>query len=650
MYYNKYIKYKKKYTNLKTNHNQLGGSVVNIDCPLDFTNLKYYIYHFSNSDTSNYNSDNKNIEYKHYNYETFKINELADIFNKCTEYNIIIYIENLDIPKITQNISDTAYTIFINNFNKKIKENHNTYYNVTIINKLFNENFSLIWSDKFKKIINVIIFNFIENILSENSIICTNDENDKSYICFIDDLTVKYKTELSRIVIINNQKYQYIIINNSNTDWIDKETNLNTTWWYLYYFKIPICSYGRLLQNSGTCWCNSILNSLLINTSVIKLLLTKNKQNTFIEERFLNALKNNSNISSIFTSDINNIKNYEDIPLNVLVLYIFKTILVDHNKATNLSGDVVLNIAWKLKVMSEKQKNNDNIKKYAKKSLDAQTNLEKYKSDLVNYNTRIREKLQLSVEEMDALTNLNAYIESSVSLQPNDIEYLIELNENIIKTNENIDTLTANIKIYKEDIDTLNYNNQILESYTNTYGESGNPANITLLLPILFDKNLILYKNLNNNKYEYNNSYYTINNNKLIIDNINDDYDIIIILYNEYKDQQTNEKYRIFIYENININNVIYECTSSSLALNGAPHEIAGLKCNDKFYVYDSNNYITYTDWTKWNHTTYNNNQYRELLIKNSSNSSYHYTGYNQHDKTIPPYFPSYVIYTKKSI
>jgi hypothetical protein len=44
------------------------------------------------------------------------------------------------------------------------------------------------------------------------------------------------------------------------------------TWWYHYFNRTLPCARGRVLQHAGTCWFNSILNTMLLSTPVKKYL------------------------------------------------------------------------------------------------------------------------------------------------------------------------------------------------------------------------------------------------------------------------------------------------------------------------------------------------------------------------------------------
>jgi len=105
--------------------------------------------------------------------------------------------------------------------------------------------------------------------------------------------------------------------------------------------------------------------------------------------------------------------------------------------------------------------------------------------------------------------------------------------------------------------------------------------------------------------------------------------------------------------DKIILNNTSYIISSAGLNLSGpsAGHAIAGLKCNNSLYVYDSNNYLAYTNWNKYDENDKTNDQYRELLNSlDTSGQGKHYGNYPSDTKSLPPYTLSYVIYTKEEI
>lgn len=80
----------------------------------------------------------------------------------------------------------------------------------------------------------------------------------------------------------------------------------------------------------------------------------------------------------------------------------------------------------------------------------------------------------------------------------------------------------------------------------------------------------------------------------------------------------------------ININNCRYSLVASSLAISGDSigHAIAGLKCNDVYYIYDSNNFIIKVDWrnTSWIH------DYNSITRKSITFNHYNYLVYIKED------------------
>ena len=729
LYYNKYLKYKKKYKLTKI----IGGSINNNDCYLNFYNTNYSIHHFSNlpklPNDTRYNENNNKIYYNHYLITNFNSNfvfNILNILNECKQKNILIYIENENEPS-KPNTIDIQYNNFINAFNNFINNNKIKYYNVTIINKLFNENYSLIWSNKFKKIMNVIYTSHIFNILDTiNGSVCSQISQIPQ-ICSVDKSNKISYIKKSYIITHNTNKYQYIITTNSN--WNDNNLIIQNRWWYLYYFNVPICAYGRLLQSSGTCWCNALLNSVLLNTSISILLLQKiNINKTYIETKLENAISliNNKklDINKIINNnlllDIDTIIDSK-LPLDIIVLYIFKEILVNNNKATNLNGNIVQYVAWKLKqeytIKIIKKKINQyklNIENCNSNIKIDESNIEKCNSNIKISEFNIEKVYKPNIEIFESNIKIGEsnieIFESNIEIFESNIEKVykpnIEIFEFNIKIGEsNIEIFESNIeKVYKPNIEIFESNiekmytfkNKLQETKTKLQetktklqetktklqeankelkeektklqeekiklqeankelkeektklqeankelkevsdqfnnivtGDDGDSnLGIPIILLLLFDNILFLVKNIDDNTYTYNDNLIDINTLEI-------DYEIIVITYN-YNKNYTYNTYDI--QKEFIINTTIYNCTSSVLSLTNANHNIAGLNCNGKYYVYDSNNYITYTDWTN-----NNNNEYRTLLKTHYVN----YPGYDLDDLSIQPYYIKYVIYTK---
>jgi hypothetical protein len=45
---------------------------------------------------------------------------------------------------------------------------------------------------------------------------------------------------------------------------------INDKWWFKYYFRSPTCAKGRLVQFGGTCWLNTLLNSIILGQRMKK--------------------------------------------------------------------------------------------------------------------------------------------------------------------------------------------------------------------------------------------------------------------------------------------------------------------------------------------------------------------------------------------
>jgi hypothetical protein len=140
-------------------------------------------------------------------------NEIASsITEHCPDHNILIYLSSINTPTIHMGINNIL----------KDPKYRNIFHNTTIVNLTDSIN-SLIPTEIYvKKIIN------------------------KFY----------------------DYEIQYIISNSS-------KKKLTDQWWFKLYFKLPPCSYGRLLQISGTCWFNSTFNSLMLVPKIAEIMKLK---------------------------------------------------------------------------------------------------------------------------------------------------------------------------------------------------------------------------------------------------------------------------------------------------------------------------------------------------------------------------------------
>jgi hypothetical protein len=269
-YKEKYIKYKNKYLNLK------GGTV----CSIKSKQKSYFYYVCSNKPETQLVSTSEHLhcynfdEIKRMDYETF-----AGLL-ECNN-NIYFYLELID--------EETAIA-----FNKLLLDtvtgSETRYYNVSIINftksqKKVIYNLKNNGHNMFKKVLNIFPIKF--DMCLVDSIPKSGLQFNKSII--IDESELSNKQKCSRLSFEDDGKYLdynilaggsvnttreiiYKVINLKLDD-IKTVKSLHETWWYKYFLDTPYCAYGRLLQSTGTCWCNASINSLFLSEPIVQLLI-----------------------------------------------------------------------------------------------------------------------------------------------------------------------------------------------------------------------------------------------------------------------------------------------------------------------------------------------------------------------------------------
>lgn len=231
--------------------------------------IETQIYHFTNDNLSNTKNiinltNDQNINYEKIDIQDFIQNfdrNFEKIIKKCNDNNILIVINSKD------NNSDILK--YFNNFIGKLKSSEYLLHNITIINETVDNKKVLYYeknksdNDIFKKIVNVfptkgnLFINdetfFDRTILNTN--IPKNVDTEKNIL-----YTFKQKGgELKNIII-------RVMDTESNTKMLKDQ------WWFLWYFSIPSCANGRLLQATGTCWLNSSINSLFLIENISDIL------------------------------------------------------------------------------------------------------------------------------------------------------------------------------------------------------------------------------------------------------------------------------------------------------------------------------------------------------------------------------------------
>ena len=561
-YKKKYLKYKKKYKDLK-NQNELDIQVnqqenYNINnCYFD-KNMECKIYHFTTENITNTvgiknPTTNKKIIY--IKVILFSIELINQIIQECNSINVLIVINSLLLPDI--------YSSFNNYFLTKLSINDNIFQNITILN-LTNDNTKVIYNitnnykeNVFRKVINIFDKNS-SKILVNNPNFFKDSPIEKNLIKEIntDD---KSSWQISFIPNTNNLLFggdiRKLYIRLMNTKSVSH--NLIDQWWFKWYFSVPPCLSYRLSQSSGTCWLNSIINSLFFVPKISELLIKNFKQ---------------SGISPI------PLKNFHNQNLNLLLNSLIYDILIKKNKAKIEDGDFIGAIASQIKCVYEKT-NSCNIKGYG--------------------------------DAGDSYQGIKVILENLFGIDSDLYACIFLSNELNKEYNEKIDEYNNLIKLYRDEVNT--YNRKV-----ETFNKSTEQESLVSELSSLSEKIQKDEKNIN----EYNIDYLTTNYNneskqfvekkgslnklsfsdklvnKLIINSVRKKkYPQILVI-------KTN------ILENIlKIDSHTYSLCSSTIAFENIKHIVSGIICDNKSYIYDSNNIIVQDDWINGNFNNYIQNE-----------------------------------------
>ena len=558
-----------------------------------------HIYHFEKTDPKL--TINKDADYK-YNFRSFDETTLENfeaILDTCKSENILIYINSEDdcnfIDKINLYLSDILYKSSINRF-----------LNVTIINKTTNLK-CMIYELEYNKLD---IYKKIINMIPDKTKINLNIDEYK--ILFKNGFIPNRKKTIEYIIDenkINNSNLQFGGTTNiiKEISWmvntnVNNEKELENTWWYKYYFNIPSCAYGRLTQSTGTCWCNAFINTILLTPGIYELIIDKFNK-----------------LSKEYKEKIVKIKSFDQFNgskenLETLIYAMINILLINKSKAKQRNGNFIAEIAARVNSIY-KSKDND----------------------------------EFFYKENGGLKYGDGGV-SSVGI--------ITVFQKVLKENEDYIVLdyifTKKSEIFKEykllsDERASVYNEWNKTKDSKLVDKISNIDKIKEPIKIEYEKSKIQEDQPAEKPfYEFKENVINSENNTLKIDNITLPK-IIIIKY------QTITKFNPELYnlgcnapDTIMLNGVKYNINASGLNLTGdtAKHTIGGLKCNNSLYVYDSNNYLAYTNWNKYSQGDITNNQYRELLYStDTKRQGRHYGNYPSDTDGIPPYYLTYVVY-----
>ena len=455
-------------------------------------------------------------------------------FLNISDIDIVIFIEldtNLKSRNMNQfNKIKIVDKIKINDLyiqlNKVIQYSNNSCKNIKILN-IMDYN-ALLFSHNFYKIINICINNNCNNIILS--------DYDSNYEI---NNSIYKKLNLTKDIILNNMLGSH---------------------WLNYLINTPKFLRGRQLQQSGTCWLNTIFNSLYLIEPIKKEMFLKYKEykktkstNFPIKYKYLRDPKYVTNIKDIIYSIIGNLKN---------------KILSNYS-----NGDYMIVLAAYIKVY-----NIDNME-FKKEFLKFKNKISKnepfHKICRALHDNIIRNKVCSNKNELCNLNNLNKVC----NYENNDsiCDYYPKLSD---------------------------------ESLGYIYGVSGNYLSIFDIFEKIFDIKIVssIPQDLNN-------------------------ISIIIV--------DTDIEGYIYSKNDLNINGKIYEITSCYLG--NTEHAICGIKNNNKYYIYDSNNIWIEEDWSKLLNIDYLNSDFELSDYKHEFKRKIH-------DDSIVDfkYRPLYIIYISK--
>lgn len=466
---------------------------------LNHFTIIYFLKHLTQF-VPNHNEENQKYSLKV--IDSFQENDLRivtnDIIKNCNK-NILIYTKSEDNVNMGKHIATLLSML----------PRQVTFNNVNVIHEtssIKNLVYEVLADDGFplvRKVTNVFI----------------GEDNIRKHFKLPDSLINK------TFVYKKNQKtYKFRCLENNTVD----EQELEQQWWFLWYFSVPPCASGRMIQISGTCWFNATFNIMLLTPSIAKMMI----QSYYQWKKSLNhdeatQFETNATFASCLTMDK---------PLKYLLYTIIYLILIKGRRMSDHKTNISAELAARVKSLYKTQKE----------------------------------------EEFLNLKKINA-------------------------------------------------------DDRNMYSKGGYPnLTIILLLKTLFHKSsyMIVFEKETNylEKYRSGDSYKVTSDalmKNTMISNINTDIpEIILIMFSIASN-------RMHALKQLVIDNITYKLTSACIIVNDATHGvhvIAGLTCENTWYIYDSNNIIHNCEWYDLNHC-------QGYIINRNKNFKYNYnfTGFSYH-------------------
>jgi hypothetical protein len=445
------------------------------------------------------------------------------IINECDNKNILIIIDSILIPDISEKIN-----FFLqNNINNK------DFYlqNISIIN-ITNDNRKTIFIVNNKK--NTEIFRKIINVFPIKSDYFLNDKDFFKNIQINKNISKNINPNSTYLYVLkqkggNIKKINIRVMNTKSNSY-----NLEDQWWFNWYFNVPPCAHIRLLQTSGTCWINSSINSLFMTTNI----------SNIIKKRYSELSTEEQNQYQIKFKDFNN----DEFDLKHKLYSLVYHLLINNTKIRPDDDNFIGHLASQIKCYYTKKYKKCHDIKYGEggsSSMAIKTIFEHI----------------LNKDDYIFVDIINIYHNT--------------FNKSIKNYNKMIRIQKKLINEYNNEIKNMNMNKIKIKILINQISK----YDIKILkMKKIIDINEDKCKNINLKKFIINNnemfSNYAPNN--------------ILIFAGEFNDVE----------ENIIFANTKYKLCSATIGIKTKEnHIISGIICDEKYFVYDSNNILVETNW-----------------------------------------------------
>lgn len=313
----------------------------------DIKNKQIYIYFISNDkDEGTISLDDKNITYNKIYIK--RINKLIDLLNDDNDIkNLIITRSFYDFNNKTYKDQSEEMNEFIINagYNDKGKFFKNT----SIINVTNMTSHVLYDNGLFESILNIfpttrLLSSFSPNFIiyegvkyNSNGTLKKNiyndtDINNELYLTIKDaKISFFYKNypNIKTKKILNDAPFNFTF-----------KTNIKSRDILNYFIDKKVCSYGKIKQFTGTCWTNSVINSLLLSND--SALLLKGYYSNWL------SISTQEEKNEIFSMGLEKCA-HNNFPLKKFLLIIIYNVLIKNTKANKYDKNFIARVAALLK-------------------------------------------------------------------------------------------------------------------------------------------------------------------------------------------------------------------------------------------------------------------------------------------------------------